>query len=476
MFCVCVTPKSRTLAKVDILNAAAGGDIVEVCLDHLVKDPDFGDLLGVRPKPILVSCRRPSEGGAFEGTDEQRIQLLKRAIVAKPDYIELDPVAAGQIKRFGSVKRVVSFTRLDRPEPRPADLIDEAKAVDADIVKFVWPTPTIEDAWPLLALTVQKTKLPVVAIGIGQPGLTFSLLALRHGAPWVYAALEPGMEVCEGQATLFELNDRHRAKTITPKTQFIGITGFGERTLQVVDAVNTSLEQTGHNARCLPMEVRRPSTLPERLEKLKINTVLPIGEDAELLGSLATKGESNSPDVLIKKEDGWRGYRTIERAALKALKKTYNLDWNRANVLVLGLSPLGETIARELAGEGAMVAICTVAEGPAKKLAEAIGCRSVPLKQLYSTLADVVVIADAALVAGSGRTDINPAIFRETMTVLDVTCPPELHPLGEEARARGAKLVDPMAIYAMHLDAVMKTLVGKELTADARAKLLPADA
>ena len=474
MLCVTVTPKSRTLAKVDILNAAARGDMVEVCLDHLVKDPDFNDLLAMRPKPILVSCRRPEEQGAFTGTEEERIQLLKRAIVAKPDYIELDAEAAGKVKRFGDVKRVVSFTRLDRPEPKPAELIEEAKALDADIVKFMWPTPTLEDAWPLLALTVGKTKLPVVAIGIGPAGLTFNLLALRHGAPWVYAALEPGMEVCEGQATLFELTERHRAATIDKSTTFIGLTGFGEGSTRVTEAMNESFAETGRNARCLPMEVRRPSTLAERLEKLRIQTVLPIGGDAELLGSIAAAGERHSPDVLIRKNDQWKGYRTIDRAALKALKGTYGQDWNRANVLVLGLSPLGETIARDLAKEGAMVSLCASNEAAVAPLAKELGCRAIPLKQLYNTLADVVVIADGSLVAGGGRTEINPAFFRPNMTVLDVTSPPELHPLGIEARDRGAKLVDPVGIYAIHLDAVMKQLVGEPLSETAKAKLLGA--
>ena len=471
MLCVTVTPKSRTLAKVDILNAAGRGDIVEVCLDHLVKDPDFSDLLESRPKPILLSCRRPEEGGAFSGTDEERVQLLKRAIVAKPDYIELDVAAARQVKRFGEVKRVVSFTRLDRPESQPASLIDEADAADADIVKFMWPTETIEDAWPLLALTAAKTKLPVVGLGIGPCGLTFSLLALRYGAPWVYAALEPGMEVCDGQSTLFELQERHRASTIGRGTSFVGITGHDEATLQAATAMNAAFAEVGRDARCLPMTIRSPKTLPERLEKLKIKTVLPVGGDGELLASIATAGETGRPDVLMRKAEGWTGFRTLGRAALKQLKKVYEIDWRRANVLVLGMSGLGETIARDLVAEGAMVSLCAQSEQSVAGLASELGCRTIPLKQLYNTLSDVVVIADDSLQMGTGRTEINPAYLRPTMTVLDVTSLPGLHPLGVEARERGCRLIDPGAIYALHLDAVFKTLTGAPLPETARAML-----
>ena len=84
MLCITVTPTSRTLAKVDLLNAAGQGDIVELCLDHLVKEPDFKELLSVTDKPVIISCRRPQEGGKWGGTDEERIMLLRQAIVAGP--------------------------------------------------------------------------------------------------------------------------------------------------------------------------------------------------------------------------------------------------------------------------------------------------------------------------------------------------------------------------------------------------------
>nr|WP_261344525.1 type I 3-dehydroquinate dehydratase [Gimesia benthica] len=64
MICISVTPESRNFAKVDILNAAAQCDLVELCLDRLIKTPDIGDLISGFEVPILVSCRHPEEGGS----------------------------------------------------------------------------------------------------------------------------------------------------------------------------------------------------------------------------------------------------------------------------------------------------------------------------------------------------------------------------------------------------------------------------
>ena len=56
MICISVSPKSRQLARVDILNAARQADMVEVCLDNLLKEPDVGDMLeGVT---LAELCRR----------------------------------------------------------------------------------------------------------------------------------------------------------------------------------------------------------------------------------------------------------------------------------------------------------------------------------------------------------------------------------------------------------------------------------
>ena len=116
MICVTVTPSSRKLAKVDLLNAARYGDVIELCLDHLSREPDVKDLISAVNKPIIISCRRKEDGGAWEGTEDARLTLLRQAIVAGPAYIELDLDTAPGIPRFGDTKRIISFTRLDQPE------------------------------------------------------------------------------------------------------------------------------------------------------------------------------------------------------------------------------------------------------------------------------------------------------------------------------------------------------------------------
>ena len=160
MLCISVAPVSRKLAKADLLNAAGQCDLVELCLDHFLKEPDVGDMLQGIPKPILVACRRPQDGGRFNGTEEERMTLLRQAIVAGPEYVELDLDTAPKVPRFGKTKRLIRRLSLQGP-PEDLDAVyDQAVEAKADAIKFAWPAPTFEAVWPLFKIIYSGGRFP----------------------------------------------------------------------------------------------------------------------------------------------------------------------------------------------------------------------------------------------------------------------------------------------------------------------------
>ena len=474
MLCITVAPTSRTLAKVDLLNAASQGDIVELCLDHLVKEPDFKELLSVTDKPIIISCRRPQEGGNWQGTDEERIMLLRQAIVAGPAYIELDLETAPNIPRFGEVQRVISFTRLDRPEHDIDGIFDEAANANADVVKFHWPTPTIDDAWPLLAAVSQKRRLPIVGMGMGRPELTFSLLGQKYGSPWIYAALEKGMENHEGQATVFELDEIYHHRDVNRKTAFIAIAGFGESATISTRVLNAAFKELGLNVRCLPIEIGDLNQVQKMLDVLKIKAILVFGQTGVEILPLAehvdkVDFETQYLDLLLKQEDGWHGYNSLWRSAVTALEaglgksESGQRPLDKRNVLVLGTGGAARAMAHAIAKRKGLVSIAGPDDKLAQKIASLMNCRHVPFQSMYDTLVDVVVIADASLKSGMKHGDVNPSLLRESLTVLDVADPPREHPLFDEARLRGCRTIDARSVYEHQVRSQFKVITGKEL-------------
>ncbi|OYW12498.1 MAG: 3-dehydroquinate dehydratase, partial [Planctomycetales bacterium 12-60-4] len=347
-----VTPTSRQLAKVDILNAARQSDLVEVCLDHLVKEPDVKDLLDGAKKPILISCRRREDGGEFDGTEDERLLLLRQAILAGPAYIELDIETAHKIPRFGKVQRVISHTSLNRSLGSDIEeIFDQAVAAKADVIKFTWPTQTLESAWPLLAAVSQKRALPVVGLGLGRCGLTFSLLGRKYGSPWIYAALEKGMEAFPGQPTVGDLDDLYRWRQVGPKTRFIGICGFGEMSLATTKVLNAAFDQLSMNTRCLPFDIKATDQLAKMLDILKVPAIIAMPPYGRMLLKIAQQMDENTKqaqyaDLFLKQPDGWQAYNLMGRIALKSLEAKLGKQaaedrpLDRRNAMILGADGL----------------------------------------------------------------------------------------------------------------------------------------
>jgi 3-dehydroquinate dehydratase / shikimate dehydrogenase len=484
MICITVTPESRTLGKVDILNAATKGDLIEVCLDHLIKEPDIKDLLSVTTKPIIVSCRRKQDGGQWDGTEDERLMLLRQAIVAGPAYVELDLDIARKVPRFGKTQRVISFTRLDQPEHDLDAIIEEAKGVQADVIKFTWPIPTIDDAWPLLKAVSASTKgtLPIVGIGLGRGDLTFSLLSLKHGSPWLYAALEQGMEAYPDQPTVFELEETYHLRDIDRSTAFIAITGFGDSQPGVARAFNAAFKSQGVNARCLPLFPGDVGRLAKMLDALKIRAILASGGYAKHLAALANHTDpedkaSTSVDLLLHKSDGWHGHNLLWRSGVTALEQALagsGHQLGQRSILVLGNGGTAVAMAYGLAQLKGPVSVCGPNDKEAQATATKLGCRYIPFQNLYDTLFDVVVIADPALKLGATHGCINVSVLREHMTVLDVSDPPRVHELAEEARLRGCHVIDSPGLFRDQLAAQYRAIVGKDLPEEALANAMAA--
>ncbi|MCA8998252.1 MAG: type I 3-dehydroquinate dehydratase, partial [Planctomycetaceae bacterium] len=77
---ICVTI-GRTRHKMVIAEhrnlAERGAELVELRLDWISRDADVARLLKDRPTPVVVTCRRPDDGGRFSGPEDKRTALLR---------------------------------------------------------------------------------------------------------------------------------------------------------------------------------------------------------------------------------------------------------------------------------------------------------------------------------------------------------------------------------------------------------------
>ena len=473
MICISVTPESRTLAPADLLNASRHGDLIELCLDHFLKEPNVSELIKSVDKPILVSCRRPRDGGQWQGTEQERLTLLRNAIVAEPAFVELDLDIAPSIPRFGKTQRVISFTSLNSPLGRIDDIFEQCWNAKADVVKVTWPTDDLDAAWPLLAAVTKKRELPVVGFGIGRSGVTFSLLGKRYGSPWIYAALERGMEAFEGQPTVFDLQEYFRLKEIDNKTHFFGIVSDQAASNLSARVLNAAFTSLGKNIRCLPVIPGDLTRLPKMLSTLKINGL--ITDPLCNLDLLQMAGPANDlsqrsgyVDLLMQKSDGWSGTSTIFQAIDAAAQSVGCVpEWaGRGAVLVCGHGLLARAAAGYFTDHGAAVSLASASDNAASKASRQMGVRQVPWNAIHDLRVDTLVLADGSLRCGVARGELNPSIIRERMTVVDMTEYPSPSGFATEVNARGGRLVSAADIFRFQMQLQFRSLTGRDLPSD----------
>lgn len=477
MICISVTPTSRTLAPADLLNASRRCDLIELCLDNFINEPKVGELVKMVDKPILVSCRSEKDGGQWKGSEQSRIQLLREAIVSGPAYVELDLDIANSIPRFGNTKRVISFTSLNRPLSKIDELFEQCLKAKADIVKFTWLTEDMDAAWPLLAAVTKQREVPIVGIGIGRSGLTFSLLGRKYGSPWIYAALERGMETFPKQPTVWELKEDYRWDEIGPKTRFLGVVGSGDSENVACRVINAAFQMMDKPIRCLPLMPGDLSRFPKMLEKMKINgLVVDPAYNGDLSGLAAVRDEmaeaSERIDVLMEAGGEWKGVCTTFKAVDQAGQSVTNQpEWaGRGTVTVIGTSPMARGAAKYFSGKGAAVGVSGVSDNRASTIAREAGVRQISWSAVHDIRTDTLVIADFGMPCGTAKGQLNPSVIRERMNVVDLTVGMQGSPFAEEAIARGARYIDPISVLAAQLNLQFRQLTGRDLPEGAFAK------
>jgi 3-dehydroquinate dehydratase/shikimate dehydrogenase len=470
------------MAMADMLTAARQADLLEVRLDRFGKATDFADLLAARRKPVILTCRRPCDGGEWQGSEDERLALLRQCVVHKADYVEIELDVADQIRPFPGAKRVISFTDLDQTPADIADRYDEARAKNPDVIKMTTRAHTPEEAWPLVQI-LARSSVPTVVVGLGPPGVMLAVLGKKIGAPWAYAALGRGLEAYAGQPTIEDLEAIYHYRAIERSTRLIGVTGFDDQARFAVAGLNAGLAYRNLSVRCWPVAMGDPVLFRKIIQAVKLaGVVIDDGHQAAAL-AIATQldpdaAEARAADVLVQQDGGWRAHHTasvVAVAALEAAMKGRSAGGLQGRiVMVVGTGGLARGVVRGVQARGANAVLAGHERGRTRQLAEQLGCRYVLKEAVYSTLHDVLVVCpeESGPNARSEAEGVRPGYLRPGMTVLDLTAAMVDSPLLREAADRGCTTVSARQLFLEGLGRQFQLLTGEEVPQEVFANAL----
>lgn len=239
--------------------AVGRADLVELRLD-LMHDFDLPRLLARRPRQVIVTCRPRREGGRWQGSEVERLDVLRQAAALGADYVDLEWDAAEAISTLDRSRTRVILSRHDFAA-MPADLAAQAKRLwqaGPDVVKVAGMAQRLADCAPVLRLLAEAQR-PTIAIAMGRHGLPSRVLAFRYANAFLSFAApdEPGAPSAAGtalgQLTLSAMRDLYRVHAIDGRTRFVGLVAADADALPALAEGNRWLGREGYNAVLAPL-------------------------------------------------------------------------------------------------------------------------------------------------------------------------------------------------------------------------------
>ncbi|MCR9199400.1 MAG: shikimate dehydrogenase [Planctomycetaceae bacterium] len=442
------------------LLAEKKAELVELRVDWMRKRPDIGRLLTDRPTPVVVTCRRREDKGLWKGTEEQRQTLLREAIIAGAEYVDIEEDIAPSIPRYGDTKRIVSYHNFDETPDDLEKIYGRMTKCDPDIIKIVTMANSPLDNVRLLQLA-KNADVPTVAFCMGEMGLPSRVLCARTGAPFTYAGFSREREMAPGQLTYEEMRYLYRFDRITEKTKVFGVLG---------DPIAHSLSPLLHNTAFRKQKfdgVYLPLRVPADVFEATLKAFDDLGIDGysvTIPHKQAAIEFADQPDIqadligasntLFRKEGAWQATNTDYDAIIETLtaaisdERTSGPVLKDKRVLILGAGGVARAAACAMQQQGASVVVSNRTKARAKELAEEIGCLTVPWENRGAEKLDVLInCTSVGMQPNVNESPYEQHWLHESMVVFDTVYTPENTLLMKHAKERGCRTASGIEMF-----------------------------
>ena len=382
-FEVCIPIAAPTLEKAiyELKEAEKYVDLIELRVDYIsnIDKNKLKKLLESKKKKAIVTCRPKSLCGNFEGSEEARINLLKKAVEFNADFIDIE-IEAGKekilelIKNKKNSKVIVSHHNSSETSPL-AELqkkYEEIKKLSPDLIKIVANANSINDNFTIFDLL--KGKKCLISFCMGIRGQISRILAPKYGSMLTFASLSEGKESASGQISIDEMKNVYNISMINEDTNVLGVIGeFAENSMSKY-MHNPSFNAKKLNFAYISFKVKGNElgdfinnfkkfnfkgasvTVPHKVAI--INYIDSIDETAKQIGAVNT---------IVNDKNKLAGYNTDYYGAAEALKEKTSLKGKRA--LVIGAGGASRAIIYALKKEKSHITIINRTNENAKELA-----------------------------------------------------------------------------------------------------------
>ncbi len=208
--------------------SSALSDVIELRIDS-IRNVDLSKLISAksvgayRNTSIIITNRKRNEGGKFEGSEGERVTLLKEAIELGADFVDIELSTENALieellltirNHDNKTKLIVSHHDFNGSptDKLLKDRFNECLKAGADIVKLITYANSMEDNLRVLNLIsyAKRKDKEIIAFCMGNLGRISRVMAPILGSYLCFASLEKGDESAPGQMTASEMKQIFR--------------------------------------------------------------------------------------------------------------------------------------------------------------------------------------------------------------------------------------------------------------------------
>lgn len=195
--------------------------LIEIRLDYLdaVTVPQIPQSTQTE---FIATCRPQREGGLFNRSESERLEVLQKAGDSGFHWIDLEHDVR-QFLEFPEGLRVIrSLHRFDKLPDRFSAIFKQLQELPGDLVKTAVTPLNLKDLGELAYwMEVTPASGPRVVLGMGKTGVVTRILARELGNEWTYVSEAATGQVAPGQFSLkqarevFQVDEKKRFRLVS---------------------------------------------------------------------------------------------------------------------------------------------------------------------------------------------------------------------------------------------------------------------
>ena len=503
MICIPIIANNHDDALHDMADASMVADIIELRIDY-IKNVDLKRLLERRTKPLIVTNRPVREGGKFDGSEEDRIALLKLAIRLQADYVDIEHDSiqhlCGDTEHrvpTSTTKIIVSYHNFCKTRDNLTDIYNRLSQSGADIVKIVTHANSITDNVRIYRL-LQQSQMPLISFCMGELGIISRILYKRFGSYLTFASLRTGKESAPGQISIHEFLNTYQARKQDKHSAIYGL--IGNPVSHSISPIihNTLFKELNINGIYVPFKVDNIGDFIREFRVLDVkgySVTIPHKESVinhlDAIDPIAKK--IGAVNTIVNKDGQLVGFNTDCEAAIKVLEGvnqvcnrgersftlTKDMDLRGKKVTLIGAGGVARAIAFGLKDRQVQLTIINRNYERAQSLARDVGCLVRKFDEPQALDTDILINATpVGMFPNINETPIDKNKLKPSMIVFDTIYNPIETKLLCDAKALGCKTVSGLSMFIHQAAAQFKLWTGQMPSVEmieklSRNKLIP---